>query len=334
MTNTLQPLLSKDKKNPYLSIYKSKKDPKKIEVYFELALIEKINDRLDSYHGKHLLARLYNANFKRKNLVETFGYAVSTLRRWGNALLIGNPEIIHHAFSGQGAPKKITPEIERFVISKFNEIYQHNTYDYSQKILDGVQEIFNKSLSSEAIRPIIKEERRKFLLSKNQRQQKQSTPPKTEDKLNEGKTKSLQNEANTSESTKNQSEKSLSSENQKLVQKKLDGMKSNVSLPVDERGEKEGDKSKTCDLQRSLTSNSKDNRKHSLSKLDGEEIRIHHIGLVLVFFLINELDFDEKIVYQWLVSVLAGSVNIEQTASLDFKSLQYLLDQQCITSKR
>jgi len=32
MTITLQPLLSKDKQNPYLSIYKSETEPDKLEV--------------------------------------------------------------------------------------------------------------------------------------------------------------------------------------------------------------------------------------------------------------------------------------------------------------
>jgi len=52
---------------------------------------------------------------------------------------------------------------------------------------------------------------------------------------------------------------------------------------------------------------------------------MHHFGVILALYFINELEFEEKIVYQWLASILAGAVNIEQTASLDFESLQYLI---------
>ena len=120
--NKLQLLLPEDKQNPYLSIYKSEINPSQLEIYFEMVLLEKINNGISSYHGKHLLARLYNADFKRKALVQTFGTPVSTLRRWGDALLTGDESIIHKAFAGQGAEKKITSEMQQYIITTFNEI--------------------------------------------------------------------------------------------------------------------------------------------------------------------------------------------------------------------
>ncbi len=82
-------------------------------------------------------------------------HAISTLHRWGDALLTGDELIVHKAFSGQGAEKKITSDIERYIISKFNDIYERGKYKYSSIILSGIEEIFKEKLTSEAIRPII-----------------------------------------------------------------------------------------------------------------------------------------------------------------------------------
>ena len=302
MTITLQPLLSKDKQNPYLSIYKSETEPDKLEVYFELALLEKVNNGINSYHGKHLLARLYNANFKRKSLVETFGISISTLHRWGDALLTGDELIIHKAFSGQGAEKRITCDIERFIISKFNEIYASEKYKYSSIILSGIEEIFKEKLTSEAIRPIINIQKKKFNNLPNE-------------------PKNINTSINCEERKKD--------ENIIEIKETLDGIKPEEIIPQNPIL-----KANSCDYCNNLHSKKQNNRKLSLSKHEGEEIRIHHLGFLLTLYLINELEFEEKIVYQWLASILAGAVNIEQTASLDFESLQYLLDQECITSKK
>lgn len=114
------------------------------------------------------------------------------------------------------------------------------------------------------------------------------------------------------------------------IKEKLDATKSEPITP-----QKTDLKANSCDLSNLLSSKDKNNRKFSLSSQGGEGgIRIHHLGIVLALYLINELKFDEKIIYQWLGSILAGAVNVEQTGSLDFNSLKYLLDQECITSKK
>jgi hypothetical protein len=302
MTNTLQPLLAKDKKNPYLSIYKSETEPDKLEVYFELALLEKVNNGINSYHGKHLLARLYNANFKRKSLVDTFGISISTLHRWGDALLTGDELIIHKAFSGKGAEKRITKDIERFIISKFNEIYESEKYKYSSIILSGIEEIFKEKLTSEAIRPIINAQKKKL----------NNFPFEL---------KKIHTSTNCEEHKK---EKNLIE-----IKETLDVTKLEEIIP-----KKSISEAKTCDSRSNSPSKKQNNRKLSLSKHEDGGIRMHHLGVILALYLINELEFEEKIVYQWLASILAGAVNIEQTASLDFESLQYLFDQECITSKK
>ena len=308
MTNTLQPLLSKDKKNPYLSIYKSTESPETLEVYFELALLEKIDNGLDSYHGKHLLGRLYNSNFKRKDLVATFGYPVSTLQRWGEALLTGDAVIIHQAFSGQGAVAKITPDIKRFVISKFNEIYPANSYDYSKKILKGIKDIFNETLTSEAIRPIIKNEKEKKLSAQKKIVSVVPMIP-----------------AGDSVQKKDASDTPIADMQNIVITGKYS---------VNELDKNSVKRANGCESKPQLSSNPPNNRKHSLSNKQSSELRVHHLGIILALYFINTLNLDEPIVYQWLASILAGSVNIEQMSALDFESLDYLLEQKCITSKR
>jgi hypothetical protein len=302
MTNTLQLLLAKDKLNPYLSIYKSEEEPDKLEVYFEMALLEKVNNGITSYNGKHLLARLYNAKFKRKSLVEIFGISLSTLRRWGAALLTGNELIIYKAFSGQGAEKKITSEIERYIINKFNEIYEHEKYKYSSIILLGIKDIFKVKLSQEAIRPIIKIQKEIF-----------------NNRINNSK-----NIATTKNKEDAKEDVDLIGENEI----------EDIITSTTETDQKSILEANTCDCVIFSGSTTQNNRKLSLSTYKEEEFRIHHIGIILALYFINSLEFEDKIVYQWLISVLAGAVNIEQTASLDFESLNYLLGQECITSKK
>ena len=233
-------------------------------------------------------------------LVETFGKPLSTLQRWGDALLTGDILIINKAFSGQGAEVRITPEIKRYVINKFNEIYEIEKYRYSSIILDGIKDIFKEEFTSEAIRPIINNQKNKlknkYLECKNDEPSENSTTRKNDEPSENSTTRKDDNNLITTEKLK----------------KEAKGCDSNVNLSI----------------------KNQNNRKLSLSNQNNGEIRIHHLGVVLALHLINELRFDEKIVYQWLASILAGAVNIEQTASLDFKSLERLLCTKCITSQK
>ena len=320
MSTTLQLLLAEDKQNPYFSIYKSKENPEILEVYFEMALLEKINNGITSYHGKHLLARLYNGNFKRKSLIEVFGIPLSTIRRWGDALLTGDPLIIHNAFSGQGATKKITPEVAEYIRDRFNEIYEYEKYRYSSIILLGIEKIFGIKLTSEAIRPIINDEKKKF----NNSNSPSEASIKSDIKESPN---SILNTNNCCEDLQNINELTNSEEHR---------IDDDINPPSEDVKEPKNSTSgaKACDCTPLSDTKVENNRKLSLSYYENKDIRVHHIGTMLSLYLINQLEFKEKITYQWLVSILAGAVNIEQTASLDFKSLSYLIGQECITSKK
>ena len=160
MSIYLQTIIGTDKKNPYFTILKNNKD-NILEVYFGGALLEKIQNTKDNPALKHLVARLFNSGVKRKSLTENFGYSYNAIKRWAEALQTGDAEIIMHALSGQGAPLKVTKEIESFVTHRFISIYPTNKYSYSKEIIDEISDIFKVRISPETLRPLfnrIKEE--------------------------------------------------------------------------------------------------------------------------------------------------------------------------------
>lgn len=63
---TLQAILGTDKNNQCFSVFKSTADPVKLEVYFGMALLEKVNNDGSSLLFKMLIGRLYNSRIKVK----------------------------------------------------------------------------------------------------------------------------------------------------------------------------------------------------------------------------------------------------------------------------
>jgi hypothetical protein len=262
-TTTLQQILGPGKDGNLLSIHISPDRPDDLHVYFGLAYLEKVKNRQDGFQYKYLLARLYNTGYKRKTLHETFGHAISTLQRWGDAVKSGEIDKILKAFIGQGAGRIMTEEIESFIRSEFQRIYPENKYTYSSEILGRVAEVFKVEFSSERLRNIFAEEKRKrgILLSSTE---------------------------------------------------------TTLDLPI---------RSKACDLEVIPGSKELNNRNYSLSKSSEEDTKtsyVHHLGIVLAFWMYKELGVEDKIIEQWLSCILLGKVNFEQTESLDFDSLDFL----------
>lgn len=110
---------------------------------------------------KMLLARLHNSGVSGQRLTDRFGVARSTLRRWGRALKSGDLDRIQAAFSGQGAARKVTPEIESYVRDRYHDLHGQRR-DYNQAIRLEVARYFKVSVSSERLRWIFKAERDKL----------------------------------------------------------------------------------------------------------------------------------------------------------------------------
>jgi hypothetical protein len=149
----LQKIIGVDKNNPYFTVCKHPEKPGKLMVFFGAALLEIVDEDQDDPAFKLLLARLYNAQVKRKTLVETFGVALSTLRRLGEALSSGDPQRLLRVLAGRRHPRKLTPEILGFAEKRFSHIYPDNPYSYSKQIREEIQATSEVELSAEALRP-------------------------------------------------------------------------------------------------------------------------------------------------------------------------------------
>ena len=162
----LQPILTPPKSAPDISVCTAAQAPDEFLIYYGLALVERVNRTTDEFWIKLLAARLYNLKFKVASLTSCFQCAHTTLRRWGTALLSGDPDRISSALSGQGPPRKVTPTIDRYVRRRFRELYGHRR-DFSQQIASEVSDIFGCTLSKERLRWIFKEEREQLNISIN-----------------------------------------------------------------------------------------------------------------------------------------------------------------------
>ena len=155
---TIQPILGTDKNDPLFYICTSDDCSAVIDVYFGLALLEKVNNDGKAIRFKMLVGRLYNARMKVSSLEKTFSLPRSTIMRWGNALHCDDEEMVRR-LSSSGAPQKITIEIQKYIQTEFVRIYQDNRCNYNFLIRQGVDRIFDVSISAESIRKIVCEER-------------------------------------------------------------------------------------------------------------------------------------------------------------------------------
>lgn len=150
----LQLLLGTDKRNPLVSVYQGD-ETQTLHVYYGLELMEVIPAERKHPSFKLLVARLYNAGVKVSVLSETFEVDRKTMKRWADALLEGDPEKLVAVLSGRKG--KITAEIEGFVRMRFASVYRDHPRNYSSHIRGEIEEIFEVSLSGEALRPLFGE---------------------------------------------------------------------------------------------------------------------------------------------------------------------------------
>lgn len=161
MSVVLQPILVPVNGEPDIILSGAPDSPDELFVFLDMALMEKVPHLRESPAFKMLLARLHNAGVSGQRLTDRFGAARSTLRRWGRALKSGDMDRIRDAFSGQGAVRKVTPEIESYIRDRFRDLHGH-CRDYNKVIRAEVERYFKRSLSSERVRWIFKEERERL----------------------------------------------------------------------------------------------------------------------------------------------------------------------------
>lgn len=161
----LQAIIGTDKRNPLLTVFRNSKE-KTIDVYYGAGLFDVVADVPNSPALKHLIARLFLSGVKKKSLIDNFGYSYNAIKRWAEAIKTGDYYKITHALSGQGAPKKLTVEIQSFITHRFKSIYEENKYSYSKEIREEIADVFKKDVSAETLRPLFNELKEKYFPSK------------------------------------------------------------------------------------------------------------------------------------------------------------------------
>ena len=297
----LQLVLGADKRNPLVSVYHSE-DTGTLHVYYGLELMEVIPDQREHMSYKLLVARLYNAGVKALTLQEVFQADRKTMKRWGEALLEGEPEKLIAVLAGRSRGKKITPEIEGFVRARFDSIYQEHPRSYSVAIRKEIKQIFAVSLSGEALRPLFGQLRGK---SGHRTGETDDARPRASESNQEttcdggSEDVSPANEVpDDSPSVKEQESGVFSAEA---------GEESAGLIPADRKQSPDFNRIAQGDCQ-----------------------FCHHAGVLIFSQALRALRGDlpaedAPILQQWLAAVLLGALNIEQSKFLDIDDLELLL---------
>ncbi len=321
----LQSIIGVDKNNPHFTVCKHPQKASKLLVFFGAALLETVDEDQDNPAFKLLLARLYNAQIKRKILVESFGVALTTLRRWGDALNGDDPERLIRVIAGRQHPRKLTPEIVGFAEKRFSHIYPENRYSYSKQIREEIQATFEVSLSAETLRPYFT--KCKFLLIDDAQQKTHSSvSDENECTFGTGGVKPSEEDESSAVGTlaclpepelqNNPPEQSLTVPG---TSQNLDGFEPGECLSGNLRVQKA----------QPVAPNTP-NRKQTISSSTEPAYHFcHHAGILLFSGYLQQLvaGLGETAVLtkQWLAAVLLGATNIEKSKLLDWNSLQYLL---------
>ncbi len=287
MSKILQPILEPVNGAPDIVLSIDPANPDELFVFLGLAMLEKVPHLREHPVFKMLLARLHNGGVCGQRLTDTFGVARSTLRRWGYALRSGDLDRIRDAFSGQGAARKVTPEIDRYVRDRFGDLHGQ-CRNYSKVIRLEVAKYFKQPLSAERLRWIFKDERQKLA--------------------------SIPEDDGVAEASKGVDPTAQENDG--------DGCGANSC--------------ERCDEKAAIGSFLPATRNYSLQSLPGSGRAVpetptlcHHAGVLLMSHWIDRLTADwpvqPDLVRQWVVQVLLGAVNHEQSKRLSFSSLCWLI---------
>lgn len=152
---TGQLLLGTDKRNPVFAVYEDASGERLLVFYgFELMEIVK-NDSADPAF-KLLLARLYNAKVKLSALCESFQVDPKTIRRWGKALLQGDPAELVRVLEGRSVCHKLTPAVENFARLRWPHLVAEGSYGAVGRLLLEIQRVFNLEISRSGLQGLIR----------------------------------------------------------------------------------------------------------------------------------------------------------------------------------
>ena len=151
-----QLLLGTDKRNPVFAVYADEAD-ERLLVFYGFEIIEVVNNDPHAPAYKLLLGRLYNSGVKLKALCETFQVAPKTIRRWGAALLQGDPAVLLRVLEGRTTKRKRTLAVERFAQLRWPELVAERTYGAVGRLQREIKSVFATSISRSGLQPLIRE---------------------------------------------------------------------------------------------------------------------------------------------------------------------------------
>ncbi len=158
MPETLTPILCPVKGIPDISVSFTNASGRELNVFCGVALLEKVSALKDRPEFKMLLGRLHNMKRSARELAEIFEVSRSTIARWGRALKSGDMQKMEVAFSGQGAKKKLTGPMIRFIQDRYRVLHPSER-NYNQLIRAEVENYYGVSISSETARKIFSQVR-------------------------------------------------------------------------------------------------------------------------------------------------------------------------------
>ena len=292
----LQQILGTDKKNPVFSIYR--KDENTLHILYGAELLSVVSLNKYNFECKVFIGILYNSGVKVKSLVEAFKLDKKTIKKFGDALKLDSPEEVVSILRGREKDIKFTDEVKAYIRMRFPKIYEENKYSYSKAMLGEIKKIFGKEISSETIRPLLKELKPRYDstggkeelvcdLNEQNREQENPLPPECQNNSLENKELVIEDASTVSESEE------VNRNNRKCI-------------PPN------NGKSNSCFC--------------------------HHAGIVLFHEILNKVNKTSReygwILRQWLASILLESVNIEQSKLLDFEDLNKIIGCSISTLRR
>ncbi len=298
-------LLGTDKRNPVFAVYQDDSGERLLVFYgFELIEIVK-NDSADPAF-KLLMARLYNAKVKLSALCESFQVDPKTIRRWGKALLQGEPAELVRVLEGPSACHKLTPAVENFARLRWPEMVAQRSYGAVGRLLLEIQSVFDIQISRSGLQGLIR-------ILKGGRAPEESSLP--EDDLPSGLPSP---------------EAGAELPAQELAEVPPETRESSVKSLEEAHADKAPDSAVQPSVQPGTPSGNNAHSSPFFPKDPAESLYwCNHAG-VLVFAtalaaILQVSPAPQRILAQWMAALLLGAQNIEQTKYLNWEDLELIL---------
>ena len=302
-----QMLLGTDKRNPVFAVYQDDSG-ERLLVFYGFELIEVVNNDSADPAFKLLLARLYNAGVKLSAMCESFQVDPKTIRRWGKALLQGDPAELVRVLEGRGAAHKLTAAVENFARLRWPDLVAQRSYGAVGRLLQEIQRVFAMEISRSGLQDLIRI--LKGGAAPVASSLPEEDPPSSLPSPEAGAGLPAQELAEVPQQTRESSVKSLE--------------------------ETHADKAPDCAVQpRVQAGTPSGNNAHSSPFFPKDPAQAlywcDHAG-VLVFAtalaaIAQVCPTPQRILAQWMAALLLGAQNIEQTKYLNWEDLELILGQ-------